>query len=233
MSLTKELLKSSSFWVLNKSLVGILGIETAFLLTNLVEAEELMGDKDGWVYQTIETLESMTGLSRYQQNVSIKKLKELGMIQQQNRDIPRKRYFKINYNAISESICKKLDFCSVNNCTSVEQKTDNNKERTHKEHINKQPPKPKPKSSVDSLIENYTLNPLLKESLNEFVKMRVAKKKKPTEYAMKQILNRLDRFAKTDEQKIEIVDRSTRNSWIDIYEVGNKNDKSQNGMNRF
>ena len=43
----KQLLMASNFYILNKHLVKTLGIETAFFLTALVEADEILADKNG------------------------------------------------------------------------------------------------------------------------------------------------------------------------------------------
>lgn len=103
--LVKELLLSSSgYWVLNKSLVKRLGLETAFLLTNFAEAEQMLSDEEGWFYQTIKTVEEMTTLSRHKQEQSIEKLKELGILETDIRGVPPKRYFRLNYKQIAETI---------------------------------------------------------------------------------------------------------------------------------
>ena len=64
----KHLLMSSNYFVLNKKLVKILGIETAFFLTSLAEADEMLADKDGWFYQTVPQMQEVTGLSEHKQN---------------------------------------------------------------------------------------------------------------------------------------------------------------------
>ena len=48
--LAKNILMGSSYWVLNKTLVAILGLDTAFFLSNLAEAESLFQSKDGWFF---------------------------------------------------------------------------------------------------------------------------------------------------------------------------------------
>ena len=102
----KELLMSSGYWVLNKSIVKEFGIETAFLLSNLSEAESMMADQEGWFYQTSETLEELTGLSNHKQTLCINQLIEVGALYQQNKGMPRKRYFKIDYETIQRLVFK-------------------------------------------------------------------------------------------------------------------------------
>lgn len=96
----KQLLMTSNFFVLNKQLVKSLGIETAFFLTALVEADEMLADDDGWFYQTASTLEEVTGLSNHKQTKCIEQLISLGILLQENKGMPMKRYFKLNYEQV-------------------------------------------------------------------------------------------------------------------------------------
>lgn len=93
----KHLLMSSNYFVLNKKLVKILGIETAFFLTSLAEADEMLADKDGWFYQTVPQMQEVTGLSEYKQNSCIEKLVSLELLEKENKGMPMKRYFRLNY----------------------------------------------------------------------------------------------------------------------------------------
>lgn len=98
----KQLLMASNFYILNKHLVKTLGIETAFFLTALVEADEILADKNGWFYQTIPQIEKMTGLTKHKQTNCINELLILGILLQENKGIPMKRYFKLDYEKIAK-----------------------------------------------------------------------------------------------------------------------------------
>lgn len=74
---------TSNFYVLNKQLVKSLGIETAFFLTALVEADEMLADENGWFYQTVPQIEEMTGLTKHKQNNCINELISLGILLQE------------------------------------------------------------------------------------------------------------------------------------------------------
>lgn len=102
----KQLLMSSNYWTLNKDVVRMFGIETAFMLSNLAEAESMMSDDEGWFYQTGDTVESITGLSRHKQDVAIDKLEKEGILHKQVRGIPAKRYFKLDYNEFANKFAK-------------------------------------------------------------------------------------------------------------------------------
>lgn len=98
----KQLLMASNFYILNKHLVKTLGIETAFFLTALVEADEILADKNGWFYQTIPQIEKMTGLTKHKQTNCINELLILGILLQENKGMPMKRYFKLDYEKIAK-----------------------------------------------------------------------------------------------------------------------------------
>ena len=104
--LAKNILMGSSYWVLNKTLVAILGLDTAFFLSNLAEAESLFQSKDGWFFQTKDTMESISGLSRHKQDSCIKQLKELDFIKLELRGMPSKRWFRLNKLNILNSMAK-------------------------------------------------------------------------------------------------------------------------------
>lgn len=135
----KQLLMTSNFYVLNKQLVKSLGIETAFFLTTLVEADETLADDEGWFYQTSKTLEEITGLSNHKQTKCIEQLISLGILLQENKGVPMKRYFKLNYDQIlkflntriekiSNQELKKVESKSLKNLKTSFQKNSNNKE---------------------------------------------------------------------------------------------------------
>lgn len=137
--MAKNIIRSSNYWTLNKTLVRKLGIETAFLLTNLIEAEHMMKTKDGWFFQTIEKLEQISTLSRYKQEKSIKELTDLGLIDVEVKGLPAKRYFRINNQKLSEFLLDENKFVK-NSQTNVKEtnkqeceKIATSKESTYKE----------------------------------------------------------------------------------------------------
>ena len=126
--LVKELLLSSNYWVLNKTVVQTFGIETAFLLTNLAEAEQMMSTDDGWFYQTSDTLEELTTLSRYKQDNAIEQLEDAGILEKDVRGIPAKRYFKLDYKALANKIVNNSQTSVQKNDKQVSKKLATNKE---------------------------------------------------------------------------------------------------------
>src|SRR5699024_6601763 len=130
--LVKKLLLSSNYWVLNKNVVKTFGIETAFLLTNLAEAEQMMSTDDGWFDQTSDTLEELTTLSRYKQDNAIEQLENAGILEKDVRGIPAKRYFRLNYKALANKIVNNSQTSVQKNDKQVFKKLATNKELTIK-----------------------------------------------------------------------------------------------------
>ena len=58
--------------------------------------------------------------------------------------------------------------------------------------------------------------------------MRISIKKKPTERAMKMVLNKLDRLSQKDDEKILILEQSILKNWTDVYEVQNQQVRGYN-----
>ena len=138
---TKELIRSNGYWVLNKNLVQILGLETAFLLSNFADAEDMLSDNEGWFYQTTETVENMTTLSRYKQDQSIKQLEELEVLKKETRGLPPKRYFKIDYDGLTNLFARDLQInmrvIDKSNCKELatSKESTNKESKVHKESI--------------------------------------------------------------------------------------------------
>ena len=103
----KQLLMSSSYFVLNKQIVKAIGIEAGFLLTTLIEASDGLANEDGWFYKTAPSLEEETGLSNHKQSKIIEELTKSGILEQENKGMPMKRYFRINFQKIEELVFKK------------------------------------------------------------------------------------------------------------------------------
>lgn len=86
------------------------------------------------------------------------------------------------------------------------------------------------KETYVSILNDYTQNEELKESLQSFIEMR-KKIKGFTVNAFKLNLKKLDKLAIDDYTKIEIVNRSVMNSWKSFFELNNKQNK--NGLNQL
>ena len=91
------------------------------------------------------------------------------------------------------------------------------KDSIGKNSIEKKKEKKKKTSGLDEIINNYTSNLDLKETLQDFLKMRKSQKKPMTDRALKTLLKKLDTLATTDEEKIERLEESICNCWLTVY----------------
>lgn len=96
--------------------------------------------------------------------------------------------------------------------------------------INKKEKKKK-KTDLDILINEYTSNSFLQETIIDFMKMRKSIKKPVTERALKGILNKLDRLATTDDIKIKILENSIENCWRGVFPL--KDNFSNYNSNKY
>ena len=88
------------------------------------------------------------------------------------------------------------------------------------------------KSEIDMLIEEYTNNTELKNTLIEFVKHRKSLKAPMTTRALKQLMNKLNSLATNDFTKIEILNESILNGWKGVFPLKNNwTPKNKGGFN--
>ena len=208
----KQLLMSSNYYTLNKQIVKELGIESAFLVTILIEASDGLADNEGWFYQTIEKIGELTGLGRHKQDKIIKELIDLKILEQKNKGVPCKRYFKVNYKMIENLVfqnqqsslsenskldCpKKTNYSVENSQSSLSENGNNkeyiinnlNKELNHKEHN---------KSCDDCSDDLKAIKKWFKENKIDFSKKHENKiiellKKNSLEYLLKFFQEQLD-----------------------------------------
>ena len=104
----------------------------------------------------------------------------------------------------------------------IVQKQEENQEQKQikKEKVKKEK---KPKETLNSIIENYTINEDLREALKSFVEMRKELKKPITIKGLKIALGKLDKMALDDLTKIDIVNQSIEGSWLGLFPLRNNN----------
>ena len=132
---------------------------------------------------------------RYKPTIYTEEKKKL--IEQENKEyivgIPNGNQMDTQYSIGKDSLGK--------NSVDKEKKDEKEKEKTFK-----------------SILDEYTKNKELLESLNGFVEMR-KKIKGFTIRALKLSLNKLDSLSNNDQEKIKIVDKSVMNGWKTFYEL--------------
>lgn len=77
----------------------------------------------------------------------------------------------------------------------------------------------KKKSNFDLILDEYTENKELKETILDFIKYRKSIRKNLTDRALTLTLKKLDNFTSDDEIKIEILNNSIMQGWTTIYNL--------------
>lgn len=92
----------------------------------------------------------------------------------------------------------------------------NTEYNSNTEYIKKEKKK---KSNFDLILDEYTENKELKETILDFIKYRKSIRKNLTDRALTLTLKKLDNFTSDDEIKIEILNNSIMQGWTTIYNL--------------
>lgn len=108
MELVKQLLISSSYYILNKPLVRTVGLREAAILSLLCEVENKLanndGFPDGWFYCKTEIIMQNLNLSRREFDSAITNLKNSNLLDKKIVGMPAVTHYKLNYPNISDLI---------------------------------------------------------------------------------------------------------------------------------
>ena len=197
--LIKQLMNSENFWTLNKRLVAALGVEETFLISVMSEAEKMLSDDEGWFYQTTDTLEAFTGIKKDRQLRILKNLISKGVLEKELRGLPRKRYFKFNYEVIRQLVVANPD-----NCIS-EIPTPSNRENRHNKEsiINNIDKKDKKKKKRDEGYSDDFLEfwKLYNKSVNKPKSFTLWKKKNFSEEELKEVMKKVKLYVDNTEKR--------------------------------
>lgn len=130
-----------------------------------------------------------------------------------------------NNNYLSKKESKKKKQLEQNKISPKKEKNNSNSISKKQTKVKKAKPKP---ISFDAIIDAYTVNEDLRKELREHLKTRKQKKAALTNRALELSLKELDRIADSDEEKLQIVQKSIINGWIGFFEL---NEKDKNKLN--
>lgn len=106
-----------------------------------------------------------------------------------------------------EDVQKHSNNTGVNTVDNTSKKKSKSKEKNKKEKD----------TGLDKIIDSYTQDKELINTIRDFLKMRKAIKKPMTDRALKIMLNKLDKYADTPQKKIKILENSIENSWQGVF----------------
>ena len=175
----------------------------------------------GYAYPSQSTLLKKIGLSKVTLLKCLNELEEKGYITRVKEKGGNNKYFiktgTKNSTTKAKTSAKNSTTTGTKNSTQQLRDTNNNK---------------KEKTNIDEIIEAYTSNDLLIETIKDFIKMRKSIKKPLTERGLKGILRNLDGLSNNDLGKIEILENSIINSWVGVFEIKSSNAYKQNRYNK-
>lgn len=225
-----SILSADNFITVNRTLVKEVGLEAAVIMGELASEHmywEARGElRDGFFYSTVENVEDRTGLSAHQQRQALTKLEERGILECRKMGMPAKRFIRL----FPEAVLQLFNVQSLKNLTTSDEKIEaqvvknleinkTKENKTKEEDITKQVSKKA--ETFDDILESSPLtanNPELKESCQEYIKMRKLIKKPLTNYALKKALNKAFELAGGDPDKMKaIIDQSVMNSWQGVF----------------
>lgn len=121
--------------------------------------------------------------------------------------------------------------CEENFIPPVKNSSQQNNPSTINNPSTKKSDKTTTKKGFDSILDDYTQNRKLRETLSDFIKMRKAKKKPMTDRALTMLLKKLDELSQNDDEKIRILEESILHTWDTVYPLKTYNTQSQNPQN--
>lgn len=251
-----SLLANDNYIIVNKELIKTIGLEESIAIGDLAsmyiylqKQNELT--EDGFFFYTVEAMEENTSLSDYQQRKALKNLKNLGLIDMDLRELPAKRFIKLNVENLENlfrtssqktkelvlkklktnniSISKDIDNNTIYNTSSKEEDTAISKKGLLGDKINKKPKKQKEdkqKAIIDNLKKSLFSkigNIKIIELLGKWIEELYSKGKGIGSNALDIALEQLQSLS--EEKQKEVIKKATLNGWRDFsYCVQNKND---------
>jgi len=122
--------------------------------------------------------------------------------------------------------------CEENFIPPVKNSSQQNNPSTINNPSTKKSDKTTTKKGFDSILDDYTQNRKLRETLSDFIKMRKAKKKPMTDRALTMLLKKLDELSQNDDEKIRILEESILHTWDTVYPLKTYNAQPQNPQNQ-
>ena len=191
---------------------------TTYMGYDLQAGEAIIGRK-----RLAETL----GFSEQQIRTALKKLESTGEITLKSTNkftiatIENWRFYQ----------CDSMDEQPTINQQSTNNQPTNNQQSTNNQPHLKNVKKDKNVKNVKNDKNIYrAVQPELLSAFTEFAEMRkTIKKPITTEATVKRILNKLDKLADTDADKVKILNQSTDNCWQDVYELKTKTTRKGEG----
>lgn len=207
------------------------GVEGAIIIENLYfwimknkANDKNYFDGDYWTYNSVKAFEELFPFwTKRQIERILKNLEKEGAIKTGNYN--KSPYDRTKWYALNKMIYSIYANGEMKITKRVNENTQNvepipyinTDDKPNYKPDNKKEKGKKKVTELDKIIESYTSNSELIETLQDFLKMRKAQKKSMTDRALKTLLKKLDTIATTDVEKIERLEESICNCWLTVY----------------
>ena len=146
----------------------------------------------------------------------LKALVEKGLLEKKDKVINNVKYCE--YRALRTPIGMEKSSAG-----GTEKSSDNNIDINNIDIDNKEDKKKERKSTTyNSILDSMNLEPRLKETLIEFIKMRKLIKSPMTDHALELLIKKLEKMSSDVDVQIEILNQSIQNSWKGIFPIDKK-----------
>lgn len=242
-----ELLANDNYITVNKMIAKKIGLTEAVLLGELASEFKYWKNRnelteDGFFYSTVDNVSENTTLSDRQQRAAVKNLKEVGVLEVKLKGLPAKRYFKFNEEQLmqimeiqftqnersSSDKTQELDIYKTQEIDTSNKQTNNNNLKKYNNKKNNQDKKQERKGSFDAILAGYTSNAKIIDLLQEWLKVRKAKRAAMTDRAIKMNIAKLDDLSKQSEMTVkEYLSEVICRGWAAFYKINNYNSTQQ------
>jgi len=185
-----------------------------------------------WTYNSVKAFEKLFPYASARKIANaLTKLEKSGVIKTGNYNAisyDRTKWYALTKRGYSiMQKCKmEISETSNGNVENVEPIPDSKPDSKPDNNTKKEEPQKKSQNSYEKIIDTYTDDPELKETIIEFIKMRKLKKNPPTDNALELIFKKLDKLANNTLDKIEILEQSIVSGYQGVFKL--KQDFQQN-----
>ena len=239
MNSISKLLSTDGYIQVNKALIKKIGLHEAIIIGELCSEynywEEQNKLKDDMFYSTRENIENNTGLNDHYQRKAIAKLKELGILEVERKDVPAKNYYRIVFDkllSLLNSRCSRDEHQEVhdmhlnnNKQTNLKKEKTNSKELVQDFSFGKQKPKKQNLfSKCVSLIDDFTRDTQIRIDLTDYLKVLLEMKQDGYNLytnVWKGLLRKLDQLSTDPNIQHEIIRQSIERGYKSFFPVNN------------
>lgn len=240
-----NILSQEAFWIINKKLAKVVGVEAALLLSDLITKKRYFKNQNQlingeWFFNTAQNIEDDTTLSYHKQKQAIKILVKYGFLETKLIGLPSKLHFKIFESQVLNFLNTTIEeFLNLYNKNKPKKNKDNNnknpfpKNEFENSEFNKEEKKeskkdiPPPKDieiiypfSSKKFMDTWDIWKRYKKEEHRFS----YKSKISEQAALKNLVKLADGF---EDKAIDIIMQSINNGWKGFFKLKN----NTNGQN--